>query len=102
MFIALYRWKLKAGKEEQFRAAWSEVTLAIRAKHGSLGSRLHKAEDGTWAGYAQWPTREMWEKDRPLDASAEIARKRMSDAVAEKLPSLYMTVTDDYLAPKTP
>jgi heme-degrading monooxygenase HmoA len=102
MFIALYRWKLKAGKEEQFRAAWSEVTLAIRARCGSLGSRLHRAEDGTWAAYAQWPTREMWAADRPLDPSAELARERMSDAVAEKLPSLYMTVSDDHLAPKTP
>lgn len=102
MFIALYRWKLKDGKEEQFRAAWSEVTLAIRTHCGSLGSRLHKAEDGTWAGYAQWPTRELWEKDRPLGPSAEAARQQMSDAIAERLPSLYMTVSDDFLVPKTP
>lgn len=68
MFIALYRWKLKAGKEQQFRAAWSQVTLAIRENCGSLGSRLHQAEDGTWAAYAQWPTKAMWQKDRTLDA----------------------------------
>ena len=47
MFIALYRWKLKPGKEEQFREAWSQVTIAIREQSGSLGSRLHRSEDGT-------------------------------------------------------
>ena len=46
MFIAFYRWRLKAGKEEQFRSAWAKVTLAIRANCGSLGSRPHQAEDG--------------------------------------------------------
>ncbi|TPW21851.1 MAG: hypothetical protein FD126_272 [Elusimicrobia bacterium] len=102
MFIAFYRWKLKPGKEEQFRAAWSEVTLAIRTQCGSLGSRLHQAEDGTWAAYAQWPTRAQWEADRQLGASVKEARQRMRDAVAESLPDLYMTVTDDFLVPKTP
>lgn len=102
MFIAFYRWKLKPGKEEQFRAAWSEVTLAIRERCDSRGSRLHKAEDGTWAAYAQWPTRELWEKDCALGDKALAARQKMRDAVAESLPSLYMTVSDDYLVPKTP
>src|SRR5581483_11112906 len=97
MFIAIYRWKLKPGKEDQFRAAWSQVTLAIRAQCGSLGSRLHKAEDGTWAAYAQWPTKEMWEADHTFDAETNLARQRMRDAVAERFPDLYMTVTDDHL-----
>jgi catechol 2,3-dioxygenase-like lactoylglutathione lyase family enzyme/heme-degrading monooxygenase HmoA len=97
MFIALYRWKLKKGKEKEFRKAWSQVTLAIREQCGSLGSRLHRAEDGTWVGYAQWPTKEMWEAARLRGAAAEAARARMRAAIAERFPSLSMTVSDDYL-----
>jgi quinol monooxygenase YgiN len=99
MFIALYRWKLKPEKENQFREAWSQVTLAIRDKCGSLGSRLHRSEDGTWVAYAQWPNKESWQSERPLDDSAVAARQRMRDAVEESLPSLYLTVSDDYLIP---
>ena len=97
MFIAIYRWKLKPGKEEQFRAAWSKVTLAIRENCGSLGSRLHKAEDGTWAAYAQWPSKELWQEDRTLDAETNIARQKMREAVEEKLPGFHLTVSDDFL-----
>lgn len=97
MFIALYRWKLKPGKEDQFREAWSQVTLAIREKCGSLGSRLHSSEDGTWVAYAQWPSKEMWQKDRPLGDEGDAARRRMSEAIEERLPALYLTVTDDFL-----
>ncbi len=97
MFIAFYRWKLKRGKERQFRTAWTKVTLAIRKDCGSLGSRLHKAEDGTWAAYAQWPSKKLWKACRTLDAKTDIARRKMRAAVKQRFPSLYLTVRDDYL-----
>ena len=97
MFIAFYRWKLKAGKEEQFRAAWTTVTLAIRKRCGSLGSRLHQVEDGTWAAYAQWPSKELWQADCTHDSETNIARQKMREAVEEHLPDLYLTVSDDFL-----
>jgi len=97
MYIALYRWKLKPGKEAQFREAWSEVTRAIRENCGSLGSRLHSSEDGTWVAYAQWPSKEVFQKKRSLGETVEAARKRMREAVEENLPDLYLTDTDDFL-----
>jgi heme-degrading monooxygenase HmoA len=96
MFIALYRWKLKPGKERQFRRAWSTVTLALRERFGSLGSRLHRCEDGTWAAYAQWPNKKSWKAERK-DAEIAAAGKLMRASIAESLPSSYMTVRDDYL-----
>ena len=97
MFIAFYRWKLKPGKEEQFRAAWAKVTLAIRKDCGSLGSRLHKVEDGTWAAYAQWPSKELWQACRTIEAETDIARQKMREAIEERLPELHLTVSDDFL-----
>jgi hypothetical protein len=58
---------------------------------------LHQAEDGTWAAYAQWPTKEMWQADRTLDAETNRARQQMREAVEESLPDLYLTVSDDFL-----
>lgn len=102
MFIALYRWKLKPGKEEQFREAWSEVTLAIREKFGSLGSRLHHSEDGTWVAYAQWPTKELWQAERSFGPAVEAARMKMREAIDESLPSSYLTVSNDYIVQDRP
>ena len=55
MFIAIYRWQVKPGMDDQFQEGWRRVTLAIRANCGSYGSRLHLCSDGSWLGYAQWP-----------------------------------------------
>ncbi|MDE2292658.1 MAG: hypothetical protein KGL53_11305, partial [Elusimicrobia bacterium] len=65
-----------------------------------LGSRLHRVEDGSWAAYAQWPSKEKWEAGGELSAEAKAARQRMRDCVQEKFPDLYLTVTDDHLAAK--
>src|SRR3546814_7176800 len=65
MFVAAYWWKVKPGKEEQFRAAWRRGTELIREKYGSLGSRLHREDmpgGGTrFVGIAEWPDRATWQ-----------------------------------------
>ena len=55
MFAVLYRWQIEPGMEEQFADGWHRVTRAIHASCGSYGSRLHRADDGTWFAYARWP-----------------------------------------------
>ena len=55
MFVVLYRWQIEPGMEEQFVDGWHRVTRAIHASCGSYGSRLHRADDGTWFAYARWP-----------------------------------------------
>ena len=54
-FVVLYRWRVHAGQEEAFVAAWSTITALLRSQRGSLGSRLHRGSDALWYGYAQWP-----------------------------------------------
>ncbi|MBY0359911.1 MAG: antibiotic biosynthesis monooxygenase [Candidatus Obscuribacterales bacterium] len=60
MFCVIYQWRIKEGKEEQFRELWRTVTKSVYEKHGSFGSRLHKSDDGSLIAYAQWPNQESW------------------------------------------
>ena len=57
MYIVLYRWRLHAGSERDFKEAWTQVTESLLSR-GSLGSRLHLGDDGLWYGYAQWSSEE--------------------------------------------
>ena len=95
-FTVLYRWVLRAGMEEQFVAAWSRVTLALREEGGSLGSRLHRGPDGIWYGYAQWPSAVVRERafDHPIDTEA---RRLMREAIEQDLPELVLESVSDYL-----
>lgn len=96
-FAVVYRWRLHAGKERVFRAAWEEMTRELRARHRALGSRLHHADDGTWVAYAQWPDRKAWEAPRPLGPAFEAARELMRGAIAESFEPLLLTPECDYL-----
>jgi heme-degrading monooxygenase HmoA len=97
-FAVIYRWKLKSGAEPAFILAWAAVTRAIREKRGGLGSRLHQAEDGTWLAYAQWPSREDWERSRlaaPADAEAAEA---MKEAIEESFTPILLEPVEDLLS----
>jgi hypothetical protein len=95
--LFLYRWRLRAGMEDAFVAAWSDATRALLA-HGSLGSRLHRGDDGLWYGYAQWPDAAMRDAAfAAIDPSA--AGAHMRDCVAESLPPLALTPVADFLRP---
>jgi quinol monooxygenase YgiN len=96
-FAVIYRWRLHAGKENQFRRAWEAVTLGIKAERGGLGSRLHQADDGTWVAYAQWPDRNAWEKSQKLDAVDPVASTQMQEAIAESYPPLLLDPVCDRL-----
>jgi quinol monooxygenase YgiN len=94
--IMLYRWRLRAGSEEQFIADWSTVTRILRDERGSMGSRLHQGDDGLWYAYAQWPDAAAIERafENHVD---EIASERMRDAIEERFPPLKLTPVADYL-----
>ena len=58
--VVLYQWAVDEDDTEELIAVWKVLTEALRIEAGSLGSRLHIATDGTWYGYAQWPSEEIW------------------------------------------
>jgi len=105
MFVAVYWWKVKPGKEEQFRAAWRRGTELITAKYGSYGSRLHRDLDGRFVGYAQWPDHATWKRafDAKMVYDDPETRRRFVDAIAEAPPNgeptFTMEITDDLLTP---
>lgn len=97
-FCVLYRFRVHPQHERNFITAWSKITAAIRQQHGGLGSRLHRAEDGLWLAYAQWPDRQSWERagqqTQPVDAEAA---QHMAEAIAERFPPLPLTPVKDML-----
>ena len=95
MFVALYRWRLKPGHEARFVDAWREATQALLAC-GSLGSRLHRGDDGLWYGYAQWPSAQA-RAAAFAHAPASSAGARMRAAIDEDLPEVRLTPVADFL-----
>ena len=101
MFVAAYWWKVHPGKEAQFRAAWRRGTELIQERYGSLGSRLHRADDGRFIGVAEWPDRATWQAafDAKMAYDEPQTRAAFIDAIADAAsePMLLMQVTDDLL-----
>ena len=99
MFVAVYWWRIHPGKEEQFRAAWRRGTQLITEKYGSLGSRLHRDQDGRFVGVALWPDEATWRTafDAKMVYDDPETRAAFVDAIAEapSEPLLLMEVTDD-------
>lgn len=98
MLIALYRWKIRAGFEQQFIDRWSKITLYYLENHGSFGSRLHRGNDGLFYGYAMWPTLE--QRNNAFDTGVEHpARAGMIEAIEESFPEVLLDVEADFLLP---
>lgn len=99
MFFAVYEFETYEGAEAKFRKAWLEVTKSIYKHCGSFGSRLHHSEGpNVMVGYAQWPSREQWEKDNKFtDELFEMARKEMHECLVQSKTVYKLEVSDDYL-----
>ena len=83
MFAVIYRWRVIPGLEAQFEEGWRAGTERIAAEFGGWGSRLHRAEDGAFIAYAQWPDKATWEKamESRMRHSDDEARKKYRDAI---------------------
>lgn len=98
MFIALYRWRIKPGFEEQFRAAWSAVTLHYRDNYGSSGSRLHRGSDGLFYGYAVWPSDEARQHAFAAeDKTVILQRDLMNAAIEERYSEIVLEPIADHI-----
>ena len=96
MFVVLYRWRVKPEFETQFVESWSEITAHLRSTYDSLGSRLHRGNDGLFYAYAQWKSAD----DRKYAFANAIeleAGELMKDAIAESLEPIVLENLADFL-----
>ena len=107
MFVAVYWWRVRPGKEDQFRDAWRRGTEHITRIYGSYGSRLHRDRDGRFVGYAEWPDEQTWQAafDAKMAYGDPETSRRFAEAVVESPPGgepvFTMSVTDDLLLRRT-
>ncbi|GAC1657445.1 MAG: hypothetical protein NVS4B3_23980 [Gemmatimonadaceae bacterium] len=96
MFIAIYRWRLKRGREHEFEQAWARMTTLIRQECGSGGSALFRSDDGTYVAIARWPDRES--RDRCV-AADEAALTSMRDCIEYRLEEERLTAVNVLWSP---
>lgn len=95
MFIVLYCWQIKPEKETQFIKAWAEVTDYFLQNWDSLGSRLHRGNDGMFYAYAQWKSAE--DRENAFTVVKLEASELMKDAIAERFEPLILENVADFL-----
>ncbi len=92
----MYRWRIKPELEQQFIEAWSEVTDYYVKNFDSLGSRLHRGDDGLFYAYAQWRSAE--QRENAFRVVPDLpAREKMRSAIRESFPDIKLEIQADYL-----
>lgn len=95
MFVAVYRWKVKPGMEEQFREGWRRITLLARERCGAWGSALFRAQDGTWVAIARWPDRDARTRCFEHGTLDPEASRMVREAVLESFDAMELESSDD-------
>ncbi len=98
MFVVIYRWRVKPNLESQFVENWSVRTAYLREKYNTLGSRLHRGNDGIWYSYAQWKSAEQREKAFALEANTiSEASQKFQQAIEETFPEVQLEIVSDLI-----
>lgn len=86
-FAVIYRAYLKAGKEEQYEAAWRIVANYFVERRGAMGSSLHQTEDGLWVAYSRWPDQKTRDASWP-------GKNLPSNALPQEIREAIVTIQD--------
>ncbi len=96
MFTVIYTFRVKPGQEEAFQRSWAFITEEYLRTRGSLGSRLHRDQDGAFVAIALWPDRASWEALAPsASLETEAARSTMREACAEIRTAYELEIVQD-------
>lgn len=100
-FTIIYSFKLVEGKEEDFIQYWTKLTQLIYEFEGSYGSRLHKVNHSLYIGYAQWPSKEIYDNSgNNLPESSVVLRQKMRECCVEIKSEYEMVLVQDLLKDK--
>ena len=100
MLVLLYRWRIKPRFERHFVESGSGITKYYRDNAGSLGSRLHRGNDGIWYAYAQW--RSSGQREAAFDKIPDHpAREKLKEAIEEFLGETTLKTEADFLVAQT-
>ena len=98
MFVILYRWRIKPNFEAQFVESWSARTAYLREKYDTLGSRLHRGNDGIWYSYAQWKSAEQRTQAFALESKTiSEASQKFQEAIEEIFPEIQLEIVSDLI-----
>lgn len=95
----LYRWRLKPGRDAEFREAWAEGTRRIHSACASYGAALNRGDDGLYWSYAVWPSEVVRRTCfREHDWFSQDCFRTMQDCIAERFEEIRLVLTDNELA----
>lgn len=99
MLSVVLEFEVVDGQEALFKKYWLATTEAIYQHFGSLGSRLHKADNGKFIAYAQWPDRQTYEQSHLWPDKAKALRNKMNATLVNQQARLVykLEVDTDYL-----
>ena len=97
MIAVLFRWEIKAGCEQIFKEAWSEIVHLNIEKHGALGSRLYRTKDNQWISYSQWVSEAHFYNARNLLDKHAQARIKLDSAISKAYDPIVMVPVIDHL-----
>jgi len=97
VLAVIYRWRIVPGGEADFLAAWEATTHRLRDERGALGARLHRARDGRFVAYAQWPDRATWEASRSAGPVDPALAAQLESVVAERDEPILLELERDLL-----
>jgi heme-degrading monooxygenase HmoA len=90
MFSVIYTFKVKPELEKKFIENWIGFTQLIYEHEGSLGSKLHRDQNGNFVAYAQWPSEEVWK-----NAGSNLP-KESADAFRNGMKESYLEMKTEY------
>jgi heme-degrading monooxygenase HmoA len=96
---AVYRWRVKPGRDDEFVSTWAQVTRWIRSNvKGARGSLLMRSRDNPdeYVALARWDSLEEWQAAREAAAAASAGPDPQA-ANAEFLSAEPLEVIEDLL-----
>lgn len=79
MHCIIYQFNVLENRAEDFIKYWTAVTEQIYQEKGSLGSRLHQSHENIFIGYAQWPSKEVYNASGNSFSKESALRQNMRD-----------------------